>query len=117
MKKNMLNVAAAFITLLALVSLNSSAQVRPAAAQSDCQTFPQTGMTVCGKFLQYWNNNGGLVQQGYPISNEFQEVSDVDGKSYTVQYFERAEFELHPENKPPFDVELTLLGSLTLTQK
>ncbi len=117
MKKNFLNLAAAFITLLALVSLNSSAQVRPAAAQGDCQTFPQTGMSLCGKFLQYWNNHGGLAQQGYPISGEFQEVSDVDGKTYTVQYFERAEFELHPENKPPFDVELALLGSLALKQK
>jgi hypothetical protein len=117
MRKNYLNVAAVFITVLALVSFFDRSHVRPASAQSDCQTFPQTGMTVCGKFLQYWNNHGGLAQQGYPISAEFQEVSDVDGKTYTVQYFERAEFELHPENQPPFDVELTLLGSMALKQK
>ena len=35
---------------------------------------------------------------------------DVDGKTYTVQYFERAVFELHPENQPPYNVLLSLLG-------
>ena len=34
-------------------------------------------------------------------------MSDLDGKSYTVQYFERAVFELHPENQPPFNVLLS----------
>jgi hypothetical protein len=27
-----------------------------------------------------------------------------------VQYFERARFEYHPENQPPYDVLLGLLG-------
>jgi hypothetical protein len=34
----------------------------------------------------------------------------VDGKTYTVQYFERAVFEKHPENPRPYDVLLSLLG-------
>jgi polysaccharide biosynthesis protein PslG len=72
--------------------------------------FPQTGKTIGGKFREYWEKNGGLAQQGYPISDEFQERSDLDGKTYTVQYFERAVFELHPENKPPYDVLLSQLG-------
>lgn len=33
-----------------------------------------------------------------------------DGQQYTVQYFERARFELHPENEPAFRVLLGLLG-------
>jgi hypothetical protein len=33
-----------------------------------------------------------------------------DGNEYQVQYFERARFELHPENEPPFNVLLGLLG-------
>src|SRR5215203_4317256 len=84
---------------------------------NNCQTFPETGKTVCGKFLTYWNAHGGLRQQGYPISNEFQEKSDVDGKTYTVQYFERAVFEMHPENQPPYDVLLSLLGTMRLKEK
>jgi hypothetical protein len=35
----------------------------------------------------------------------------VDGKSYAVQYFERAVFELHSENRAPYDVLLSLLGA------
>ena len=86
-------------------------------AQGDCQAFQQTGKQVCGRFLAYWQNNGGVAQQGYPISDEFQEVSDLDGKSYTVQYFERAEFEYHPENQPPNDVLLSQLGTFEYRRK
>jgi hypothetical protein len=73
--------------------------------------FPQTGQRLGGAFLQYWTTHGGLAQQGFPISNEFQERSDLDGKMYKVQYFERAVFEAHTENRPPFDVLLSQLGA------
>jgi hypothetical protein len=33
-----------------------------------------------------------------------------DGRQYTVQWFERGRFELHPENAPPSNVLLGLLG-------
>src|SRR4051794_25890385 len=75
-----------------------------ALAQPGCQTFPQTGRTVCGRFLTYWQQHGGLAQQGYPVTNFFVEISDVNGQPYNVQYFERAVFELHPENQAPYDV-------------
>jgi hypothetical protein len=80
-------------------------------AQAGCQTFPETNQTVCGRFLTYWHEHGGLAQQGYPISAEFQEKSDLNGQMYTVQYFERAVFEYHPENQPPYDVLLSQLGT------
>jgi len=83
----------------------------------DSRHFPETGQTVKGPFLKYWQEHGGLSQQGYPISAEMQERSDTDGKTYTVQYFERAVFELHPENKPPHDVLLSLLGVFLYQQK
>jgi micrococcal nuclease len=71
---------------------------------------------VQGKFLQYWLSHGGLAQQGLPISSEISERSDTDGKTYTVQYFERAAFEYHPETAPN-DVLLSLLGSFTYQQR
>jgi hypothetical protein len=83
----------------------------PGPGGNNCQTFQQTGHTVCGRFLQYWQQNGGLAQQGYPISETFTETSDLNGRPYTVQYFERAVFELHPENKAPNDVLLSQLGT------
>ena len=79
-------------------------------AQAGSQTFPETGKTVKGRFLEYWQQNGGLAQQGYPITDEMQEKSDTDGKTYQTQYFERAVFELHTENQKPYDVLLSLLG-------
>jgi CubicO group peptidase (beta-lactamase class C family) len=88
-----------------------------ANAQSDCSTYQATGQTVCGTFLQYWNTHGSLAQQGYPISGQLHETSDTDGKTYTVQYFERAVFELHPENQPPNNVLLSLLGTFLYRQK
>ncbi|MGN6755256.1 MAG: hypothetical protein ACTHMJ_02580 [Thermomicrobiales bacterium] len=91
-----------------------------AAAAPDyggCQTFSATGKTVCGAFLTYWQTHGGLAQQGLPLTNPFQEVSPVDNNIYTVQYFERAVFEWHPENTPPYDVLLSLLGREALQRQ
>jgi hypothetical protein len=73
--------------------------------------FEPTGHSLGGSFLTYWNRYGGLPIFGYPLSEEFQEVSATDGKTYTVQYFERARFEYHPEYAgTPNEVLLGLLG-------
>jgi len=106
-------VAALIMGILTLVATLTGG----ANAQVNCQTFTETGKTVCGRFLDYWQKNGGLAQQGFPISDQLQEVSSTDGKSYTVQYFERAVFELHPENAAPYDVLLSLLGVFEYSQR
>lgn len=73
--------------------------------------FAPTGHSLAGVFKSYWNTNGGLAQFGYPISEEFQELNQADGKTYTVQYFERARFEYHPEfARTRYEVLLGLLG-------
>lgn len=79
--------------------------------------FPETGKVVTGLFLDYWRKNGGLRQQGYPISDVMGEVSDLNGKPYTVQYFERSVFEYHPEEKPPHNVLLSQLGTFQYKQR
>jgi glucose/arabinose dehydrogenase len=81
------------------------------------RTFPETGKTVRGLFLDYWDMSGGLAQQGFPISDVMTGVSDLNGRLYTVQYFERAVFEYHPENQPPFNVLLSQLGTFQYKQK
>jgi hypothetical protein len=101
------------IVVLSVLALFAAS---PTSAQGDCQTFPETGKTVCGRFLQYWQSHGGLAQQGYPISPTLGETSDTDGKTYTVQYFERAVFEYHPENGIPNDILLSLLGNFAYNQ-
>ncbi len=49
---------------------------------------------------------------GYPISEEIQEESSTDGKTYTVQYFQRNRYEFHPDAVgTPFEVQVGLLGA------
>src|SRR5438045_983282 len=105
------------IALVLVMTTLSALGPPPGQAQDTSRTFPETGRTVRGRFLDYWNTHGGLAQQGYPISGEMQEVSDTDGKTYTVQYFERAVFEAHPEYQAPNDVLLSLLGVFLYKQK
>jgi hypothetical protein len=102
----------------------SATALRPPAARRAAlalptpgQPFPQTGKTISPLFQAYWSQHGGVAQQGYPISNGFVEVSDLNGKRYTVQYFERAVFEYHPENAAPNDVLLSQLGTFQYHQK
>ena len=103
--------------LLSLVGGDTYRQKYPAGAPDPRphpagRLFPQTGKRLGGSFRTYWDSQGGVPQQGYPISDEFTEVSALDGKPYTVQYFERAVFEYHPEHKgTPYEVLLTQLGT------
>ncbi len=84
----------------------------PGNVPDGMQYISQTGHTLGGPFLKYWQENGGLAVFGYPISEEITEVSPTDGQSYTVQYFERNRFEYHPEAAgTPYEVQLGLLGA------
>lgn len=102
---------------LALVGVGLPVASGSYAQSAISRTFPQTGHTISGKFLTYWDSHGALAQQGYPISEQMQGVSPTDGKTYTMQYFERAVFEAHPENAAPNDVLLALLGVFRYQEK
>ena len=68
--------------------------------------FPETGHHVPRLFLDAWHDFGGLPILGYPIS----EVLERDG--LTVQYFERAIVEWHPQHSGTrYEVQLALLGN------
>jgi hypothetical protein len=49
-----------------------------------------------------------LALFGLPLSEA--QVEDTPNGKFTVQWYERAHFEVHPENQPPYDV---LLGNET----
>ncbi|WP_051913810.1 trypsin-like serine peptidase [Thermorudis peleae] len=82
-----------------------------------CVYFAQTGHNVCGDFLAFWQQNGGLATFGYPISEPFAEPNPDTGQVYTVQYFERQRFEAHPEANVPYHVLLGRLGAQLLTRQ
>jgi len=91
---------------------------RIAAISPDRSYYKESGHSLGGAFRAYWERNGGLPQFGFPISEEFQELNPSDGKTYAVQYFERARFEYHPENRgTAFEVLLGHLGKQILQQK
>jgi hypothetical protein len=99
-----------------MLYLTDPAQPRAQAAPPipGARYFDATGHNVRGKFLAYWEGNGGLAQFGFPVSEELRERLE-NGREYTVQYFERARFELHPENAgTPYEVLLGQFGRRVL---
>lgn len=91
--------------------------------QANCRYFAQTNQSICGPLLRAWRANGieidgkagkseaeNLALFGMPISPLISEVQ-ADGQERQVQWFERARFEIHSENKPPNNVLLGLLGT------
>jgi hypothetical protein len=105
-------------------ALSDAGQSYPAQdAQTGCRYFAQTGQNVCGQFLSYWSSRGlefdgragaseaeSTALFGLPISGPHTETLS-DGQQHMVQWFERARFELHEQNKPGQQVLLGLLGN------
>lgn len=78
--------------------------------------FPETGHNLGGRFLDYWEANGGLAQFGLPISGEIG-AELASQQIFMVQYFERARFEYHPENADPqYQVLLGQFGRQILAE-
>lgn len=70
--------------------------------------FSETGHTLYGEFLEYWEKHGGLETFGYPLSEEF------DDNGRIIQYFERARFEYFPEDMDPFYQNIGLYSGMNL---
>jgi hypothetical protein len=72
--------------------------------------FPETGHTLRGAFLDFWERGGGLEVFGLPLSEEITAIA-ADGQPRVVQYLERAVLALYPEDG---GVRLEPLGARTL---
>lgn len=69
-----------------------------------CRAYAETGFSVCFAFLDFFDDNGGVAQFGYPISGfEYHE-------SKIVQYFERARLEWQPWKPEGYRVVISDLG-------
>jgi hypothetical protein len=92
--------------------------------------FAETGHAIAPQFWPFWSSHGlefdgnkkaksfneSLALFGMPVSEAQMETSS-DGNSYLTQWFERARFEFHPQNQPPYDVLLGLLGADLVRQQ
>jgi hypothetical protein len=85
---------------------------QPQGLEDEKQTYYEvTGHYLGWGFRDYWESNGGLPVFGYPLTEEFQQISDT-GRFHNVQYFERERFEWHPEHVgTPYQVLLGRLGA------
>jgi hypothetical protein len=88
---------------LAIILLMVAASATSAQSEGE-RFFDETGHTVRGPFLVFFDAHGGLGILGYPLTDEFVQ----DGR--LVQYFQRGRLEWHPENSPDFRVQLGLLA-------
>jgi len=94
-----------FFLLTALISTSGIVH----AQTTDSQYFSETGHNVHGDFLKFYiSNPNATFLYGFPITEQF---TSKDGK--TVQYFQRARFELRTDLPAEQRVQLTSLGRNT----
>ncbi len=97
--------------IVAICLLSASWGSVNAQTQTTSKYFSETGHNVKGDFFKYYNGNpNSTFLYGYPLTEEF---TSKDGK--TVQYFQRARFELRSDMPEGQRVQLTPLGQLTFT--
>lgn len=99
-----------------------AAAARGVPARPDSATsryFPRKRHLVTGAILRFWQTHGGLATFGEPISEQVRETNgDGSGRSYVMQWFQKARIELHPENhNPRYAVLLGLLGEQALRER
>ncbi len=105
----------ALTLIVAFALLLTIAPVQDRVQAQDDRCFSETGFCISGRIREYWQQNGGLEVFGYPITA--QQTETVENKDIQVQWFERNRLELHPENRPPYDVLLGRLGVDVLVQQ
>ena len=98
------------VLLFALLLLGMSIRPEISSAQSErSRYFPETGHSVSGDFLVAYEKASDPIKiYGYPITG----IIDNAITNRKVQYFQRAHFELHPENPPELRVQMTHLGEI-----
>ena len=82
----------------------------PVAPPSDpaITYFGETRHTLQGNFAEYFATNGGLAQNGYPLTEPFIETYADYPYPVMVQYFERVRMEYHGDPADPLYGQMTL---------
>lgn len=95
-----------FVGSFVVIAMLLASWVSVRAQSLDVQYFPETGHTIRGDFLQFYKSvKDSKLVFGYPITEQ---MPSKDGK--TVQYFQRARFELRSDLPEGQRVQLTALG-------
>lgn len=95
--------------IIAIFILNTWA---PVYAQNKQRYFSETGHTVSGEFLEFYERAlDPLLLYGYPITESFQDPTF----GRIVQYFQNVRFELYPDAPVGLRVKLSPLGEYLYT--
>ena len=81
-----------FLMIVMLVASLVGTGTARAAERTRC--FPETGYCMSGTILDYWEQHGGLMVFGYPISERRIEIVEGAWRGW-VQWFERDRLEDH----------------------
>jgi len=101
-----MNVARRFVAPFVAIAILLASWGSVQAQSVDTQYFPETGHNVRGDFLRFYKSvKDPKLVFGYPITEQ---IKSKDGK--TVQYFQRARFELRAELPEGQRIQLTALG-------
>jgi hypothetical protein len=96
-----------FLVLALLPGRGSVFAQEDSSEAGDQQFYPETGHWITGDFLRtYQSVTDPVMLYGYPITEAFQD--QTTGR--VVQYFQRARFELFPENPNELKVRISPLG-------
>lgn len=101
-----------FITTLLVLVILLTPWGSVQAQSADAQFFPETGHYIKGEFLQFYKTaKDPKLVYGYPITEQ---MTSKDGK--TVQYFQRARFEINTNLPGNSRIQLTSVGQATYKQ-
>jgi hypothetical protein len=92
------------LIICALIVLSALPASLVSAQEEESRYFEESGHNVSGEFLRFYDQYGGRVIFGYPLTRQFEE----NGRQ--VQYFQRVRMELHGETPREQRIELGLLG-------
>jgi hypothetical protein len=88
--------------------VHATSDIQPPFPEGESRYFSQTGHSVEGPFLEFFETRGGVRIFGYPQTEAFYDALI----GLHVQYFDSARLEWHPENPKPYQVQLGLLGEI-----
>jgi hypothetical protein len=80
-------------------------------APPSCHLFAETGHSLCPPLRAIWEQYGGVVLVGYPLTEAIEGIEPETGERFIEQYFERAQIRHYPD-RPPEQPDL-MFGSLT----
>ncbi len=95
---NVISASALVILLLAPQGLAAQGSEEP------LKRYEETGCSLQGDFLEFFETRGGLEVFGYPLTEPFWQGG------VQVQYFQKARLESHPDHPPLYQVQLGLLA-------